>query len=171
MTHEILLEFTHLAQTIEKKITIHTPQTTLKNTSIPQPLVPLSLTPMTSSSNIPLPPSAIYGANGSMVPSNPSHPESVTTPSTSVGFNLFNVDKTQKRTPGRILKKIGDLYAMSGRFDLAITNFTNCIEVAKSLGDYIWQASAMESLISCQLASYLSRTDVIHVIVSWRISL
>ena len=79
------------------------------------------------------PPFALLGGGMSIQPpplpreptlSTPQEPNpSLNTQSSSLGFNLFTSDKTSKRTPARITKTLGDIYAISGRFDLAVSRY------------------------------------------------
>jgi hypothetical protein len=79
---------------------------------------------------------------------------------------MFNQDKTAKRTPARLQKLLADVYAMCGRFDLAVANLSSSVETMKSLGDTLWQASATESLLSCQLAVLAQKTEIMEVFLS-----
>jgi hypothetical protein len=90
-----------------------------------------------------------------------------------------SVEKNKKRTPGRALKLIGDLYLLSGRIDLALKLYIICncslynaIEAAKGHSDFYWQASATESFLSAYLISIINTDPVkISIIVeSWKIS-
>ncbi|RKP17193.1 hypothetical protein ROZALSC1DRAFT_30977, partial [Rozella allomycis CSF55] len=64
--------------------------------------------------------------------------------------------KLKKRAPGRALKLVGDLNLLVGNIQGATQNYSMAIDAAKLGLDYIWQASAIEGILS---ANYL---------VAWR---
>jgi hypothetical protein len=61
---------------------------------------------------------------------------------------------------------LADIYAMVGRFDLAVANLSSCVDTMKANGDVLWQASAMESLISCELAILAQKTEIMEVFLT-----
>jgi hypothetical protein len=139
----------------------------------PQRYSPLSgPTPAISSpyTGLTPPPSALIGTGLPIVPTAIPR-ESLDSPggaqlasqTSSLGFNMFNQDKTAKRSPARLQKLLADVYAMAGRFDLAVANLTSCVDAMKGNGDVLWQASAMESLVSCELAVLAQKTEIMEV--------
>lgn len=78
----------------------------------------------------------------------------------SPNFNHHGIsDKIKKRTPGRSMKLVGDLYLLVGRTDLALKFYTNAIDATKSASDFQWQASAIEGLICTQMITALKKVD------------
>ncbi|RUS24192.1 transport protein Trs120 or TRAPPC9 TRAPP II complex subunit-domain-containing protein [Jimgerdemannia flammicorona] len=64
--------------------------------------------------------------------------------------------RLRKRTPGRIVKLIADLYLLSGRLPDAVNSYNQAIDITRNNSDYIWLASAMEGLVcSTLLLEYL----------------
>ncbi|TPX33913.1 hypothetical protein SmJEL517_g03387 [Synchytrium microbalum] len=74
--------------------------------------------------------------------------------------SLLVADKNKRRTPGRVLKLIGDIYLMAGRLDYALQNFVTCIDLMKATGDYQWHAAALDSFYCATLLSSVNKAGI-----------
>ena len=123
---DILHGLSQLALSIEKRPLIHGPAPLEKQTSnsaFGKLSVSSPLSAVNSSIQAPAPsalsatvPASFLSRDASV---NMDTPTMASPNPTS--FQLFNSDKTQKRTPARILKLLGDVFAMAGKLESAIS--------------------------------------------------
>lgn len=65
-------------------------------------------------------------------------------------INLITSPRDKKIRSGRLAKIFGDLSMLAGSVEDAITFYQSAIDLLKSAGDFIWRASASESLASAE---------------------
>ena len=74
------------------------------------------------------------------------------------GVGLISMDKAKKRTTGRALKLLGEMYLLAGRLDLALKYLGQAIDDSKAMKDYQWHASALDSNYCTTLMMLLNQT-------------
>ena len=81
------------------------------------------------------------------------------------GVGLISMDKVKKRTTGRALKILGEMYLLAGRLDLALQYLGQAIDDSKALHDYQWYASALDSNFCTKLLMLLNQTTNVNMIM------